>query len=80
MPSRLLRRRTVVGIHGDVRLQPTTILYAFTKSLDHEATLVFTEYHDIHVLNFLATCAARARAHLIKSHPEQSGSVRGDRR
>jgi nucleoside-diphosphate-sugar epimerase len=41
------------GMDGDVPPQPTTILYALTKSLGHEVTRVFTEHHDIHVLNFL---------------------------
>jgi nucleoside-diphosphate-sugar epimerase len=41
------------GIEGDVPPQSGTNLYAFTKSLGHEVCRVFSETHDIHVLNFL---------------------------
>jgi len=41
------------GLTGDIPPQSGTLLYALTKSLGHEVCRVFTEHHDIHVLNFL---------------------------
>ncbi|MBM3740096.1 MAG: NAD(P)-dependent oxidoreductase [Acidobacteria bacterium] len=41
------------GMDGDIPPQSSTILYALTKSLGHEVCRVFSEHHDIHVLNFL---------------------------
>ena len=38
---------------GSIPPQSGTLLYAPTKSLGHEVCRVFTEHHDIHVLNFL---------------------------
>ncbi len=41
------------AISPDSPPQPGTIPYALTKSLGHEICRVFTEHHDIYVLNYL---------------------------
>ena len=41
------------ALSPDIPPQPGTNVYALTKSLGHEICRVFTEHHDVYVLNFL---------------------------
>ena len=54
-------------IGPDVPHQPGTYLYALTKSLGQEICRVFTESHDIHVMDLLFYMLLDAETHMAES-------------
>ncbi len=52
------------GVGPDVPAHPGTWLYALTKSLGQEICNVFTEFHDIHVMDLLFYMFLHAETHV----------------